>query len=113
MPSFNPPAPWDGSRRLSIQSRDSFEILARARHNLVRPVSLLSDAPRPWCADLIAKGGEWRMSQYRKRRGNDTWHWCSNCTNYPTSDYDSSSTKPTSGELCNECKAKDKGGDCK
>jgi hypothetical protein len=53
------------------------------------------------------------MSQYRKRRGNDTWHWCSNCTNYPSSDYDSSSTKPTSGELCNECKAKDKAGNCK
>jgi hypothetical protein len=52
------------------------------------------------------------MAQYRKRKGNDTWHWCSNCSNYPTSNYDSSNTKPTSGELCNECKAKQNAGTC-
>jgi hypothetical protein len=52
------------------------------------------------------------MAQYRKRRGKDTWHWCSNCTNYPTSDYESSSTKPSSGELCNECQSKQKAGNC-
>jgi hypothetical protein len=52
------------------------------------------------------------MAQYRKRRGKDTWHWCSNCTNYPTSDYDSSPTKPSSGELCNECQSKQKAGNC-
>jgi hypothetical protein len=53
------------------------------------------------------------MAQYRKRRGKDTWHWCSNCSNYPTSDYDTSSTKPTSGEQCNECKSKEQTGNCK
>ena len=52
------------------------------------------------------------MAQYRKRRGKDTWHWCSNCNNYPTSDYDSSSTKPSSGELCNECQSKQEAGHC-
>lgn len=49
---------------------------------------------------------------YRKRDGKDVWHWCSNCTNWPTSDYDEKSTKPSSGELCNQCLAKDKAGDC-
>ncbi len=44
----------------------------------------------------------------------DTWHWCSNCSKYPSgSDVDKSSTKPTSGELCNECKAKQASGNCK
>ena len=50
---------------------------------------------------------------YRKRKGsNDTWHFCTNCSNWPTSNYDESSTKPTTGELCNECKAKEKTGTC-
>lgn len=45
---------------------------------------------------------------YRKRKGSDTWHWHTNCSNWPTSDYTTSTTKPTSGELCNQCKAKDR-----
>lgn len=49
---------------------------------------------------------------YRKKRGGDTWHWCRNCSNWPTSDYDEQHTKPTTGELCNECKAKDSAGTC-
>ena len=50
--------------------------------------------------------------EYRKKKDSDTWHWCTNCSNWPTSDYDSRDTKPTYGELDNECKAKDKAGDC-
>lgn len=53
------------------------------------------------------------MAQYRKRKGNDTWHFCSNCSNYPTSNYESAVSKPASGELCNECKAKKNAGNCK
>ena len=49
---------------------------------------------------------------YRKRKGHDTWHWCRNCSNWPNSDYDQRETKPSSGELCNECQAKDKAGTC-
>lgn len=49
---------------------------------------------------------------YRKRNGKDTWHWCRNCGNWPTSDYVERSDKPTSGELCDECKDKEKNGDC-
>lgn len=52
-------------------------------------------------------------SEYRRRKGNDTWHFCSNCSNWPTSNYDSSKNKPTTGELCNECKAKRNAGNCK
>ena len=52
------------------------------------------------------------METYRKKKGSDTWHWCHNCSNFPKSDYDEQSTKPTSGELCNECKDKEKAGDC-
>jgi len=50
---------------------------------------------------------------YRKKKGKDTWHFCTNCSNWPTSDYDEKTTKPTSGELCNECIAKEKSGTCR
>ena len=46
--------------------------------------------------------------EYRKKKWSDTWHWCKNCSNWPTSDYDVRYTKPTSGELCNQCKSKEK-----
>lgn len=50
---------------------------------------------------------------YRKRKDKDTWHWCSNCNNWPTSNYDEKQSKPTTGELCNECQAKQKAGTCR
>lgn len=53
------------------------------------------------------------MAEYRKKKSSDTWHWCTNCTNWPTSDHETSHTKPSTGELCNECKGKDARGDCK
>lgn len=49
---------------------------------------------------------------YRRRTGNDTWHFCRNCSNWPISGYDSRETKPTTGEFCNECLAKQKAGNC-
>lgn len=53
------------------------------------------------------------MPEYRKRKeGSDAWHWCTNCSNWPTSNYDSSPTKPDDGELDNECRAKEKAGNC-
>lgn len=43
---------------------------------------------------------------YRRKRGHDTWHFWSNCSSWPTSDYDSKTDKPTIGEICNECQSK-------
>jgi len=51
-------------------------------------------------------------STYRRRRGHDTWHFCSNCSNWPTSDYDTHPGKPSDGELCNECKSKKANDNC-
>ena len=53
------------------------------------------------------------MAQYRKLKESDTWHFCSNCSNYPKRGYTTSSGKPTSGELCNQCQAKQSKNDCK
>lgn len=51
--------------------------------------------------------------KYRRRKGSDTWHWCRNCSNWPTSHYDERSTKPTTGELDNECRAKEQASNCR
>jgi len=51
---------------------------------------------------------------YRKRKGHDTWHWCKNCSTWPIDDYEEqvSSSKPVTGELCNECHGKQRAGNC-
>ncbi len=51
---------------------------------------------------------------YRKElKNSDTWHFCSNCRNWPTSDYVGKTVKPTYGKLCNECQTKKRDNDCK
>jgi hypothetical protein len=52
------------------------------------------------------------QSIYRKHKGSDTWHFCSNCSNWPTSSYDTHPGKPASGELCNECLGKQRNNNC-
>lgn len=53
------------------------------------------------------------MPTYKKRKDSDTWHWCTNCSNYPRgTDVDTRDRKPSSGELCNQCLSKDERGDC-
>ena len=50
---------------------------------------------------------------YRRRHGPyDTWHFCTNCTNWPTSTYEMVTTTPTTGEFCNQCLDKEKNGNC-
>jgi hypothetical protein len=53
--------------------------------------------------------------EYRKRKGHDAWHWCTDCTQWPTSDYDTwcGEGRPSTGELDNQCLAKEKEGKCK
>ena len=50
---------------------------------------------------------------YRKHKNSDTWHFCTNCSEWPVVNYDShTGTKPTYGELCNQCLGKERAGDC-
>lgn len=57
------------------------------------------------------------MPTYRKKKGKDAWHWCRNCENDPKTDYDEKKLygkeRPSTGELCNQCGAKEKRNDCK
>lgn len=50
---------------------------------------------------------------YRRRKDSDTWHFCRNCTNWPTSNYEETYTKPSTGELCNQCLDKERNGTCR
>jgi len=58
------------------------------------------------------------MTEYRRRKGSDTWHWCTNCSHWPKDgeDYDtycgSTSDRPSPGELDNECLSKERDNDC-
>ena len=53
-------------------------------------------------------------SFFRRRRDSDTWHFCTNCTNWPPtwSDHVDKYDKPTTGEFCDQCRAKRKEGNC-
>jgi GT2 family glycosyltransferase len=45
------------------------------------------------------------IARYRRTRGNESWHFCQNCSEAPTSDYEDASRLPTGGAECDECKA--------
>ena len=46
------------------------------------------------------------VAEYRRRNDSGTWHWYRNCSNWPTGlDIEIKYRKPTSGELCNECRS--------
>lgn len=75
--------------------RQAFLEAHQIRHNPIHSMSPASEAERS-----LAVAG------YRKRRGHNTWHSCSNCSTWPTSDYELRSVMPRNGELCNECESK-------
>ncbi len=58
---------------------------------------------------------EFVMPEYRRKKGSDVWHWCRNCGNWPTSDYESIKTSefPADGKLDDECRVKELVGNCR
>lgn len=52
------------------------------------------------------------MDEYRRRYGSDVWHWKKKCSNYPTENFvdwfGEEGDRPSSGELCDECQAKER-----
>jgi len=53
------------------------------------------------------------MTKYVRAKGTNVWHWCTNCSNYPDEENIEGVqyTRP-SYDLCNQCKAKEKAGNC-
>ncbi|MFT5820559.1 MAG: hypothetical protein ACI8ZM_001802 [Crocinitomix sp.] len=46
--------------------------------------------------------------EYRKRKGSDTWHWSTDCPNWPVINYDCKLSKQTQGQHCEKCKLTEK-----
>jgi hypothetical protein len=53
------------------------------------------------------------MATYVQGYGSDNWHWCTNCTQYPKSIAKSTQSRPSGGDLCNQCKSKEREGTCR
>ncbi len=71
------------------------------------PLPLLRIAPSG-----VPLSKEARMPEYRRAQGSDVWHWCTNCSQWPESDYDARFTEPMAGELDSECREKEQERDC-
>jgi hypothetical protein len=41
--------------------------------------------------------------EYRKTKTGDTWHLCSDCSQWPMDDYVSTENAPDNSTICNEC----------
>ena len=50
-------------------------------------------------------------AEYRMKSSGDTWHFCVNCSQWPTEAYVSAKEFPDNGQVCNECIVKDQQGD--
>ncbi|QCQ23317.1 hypothetical protein [Desulfoglaeba alkanexedens] len=54
------------------------------------------------------------MAVYRRKEDSNVWHWCTNCSQYPSgSNIITRHTQPEYGERCRECQMKEQSGDCK
>jgi hypothetical protein len=51
-------------------------------------------------------------SEYRQRDDGGVWHHCTNCSDWPDSDFSRQSSEPSSGDLCEECQSKEDNDNC-
>jgi hypothetical protein len=51
------------------------------------------------------------MAVYFRAQDSDTWHWCTNCSHYPTHIAGRRDTRPD-WDLCEQCKDKERNGTC-
>ena len=58
------------------------------------------------------------MTEYRRLKGRNIWHWCKNCHHFPGRFFDFkyieyTKTSPTTGKLCKKCEEKEKRNNCR
>ena len=51
-------------------------------------------------------------AEYRKKLISETWHFCSNCSHWPTEGFISCEELPRREMICNECVVKNQHGEC-
>ena len=53
------------------------------------------------------------MAKYRRKKGkDDKWHWCENCSRWPTANYEEITTFNIPTNLDWECRQKENAGEC-
>ncbi len=57
-------------------------------------------------AGLLRPIEEERRIVYRRAHSQDTWHFVTNCSTWPSEHYDEATQRPRSGTICAECLAK-------
>ena len=91
--------------------------IERRRQEADELVKKVSDTPlrQKLLASKEARGkSQSAPVTFRRSKGHDTWHWCRNCSTWPTSGYEEKrGPKRPRGELCNECSAKQMAGSCR
>lgn len=96
-------------------SADSGQIILQGTaefiHKPFTPEVLLSTVQRLLRPKLFF--GNDILALYRKAKGSDTWHFCSNCAGWPTSDYEEDINIASPGATCNECEVKGHQGNCR
>jgi hypothetical protein len=53
-----------------------------------------------------------RITGYRKNLSGATWHFCANCSQWPTDDFVSTNVLPGGHPICNECIVRNQSGEC-
>ena len=49
---------------------------------------------------------------FRRRKRQDIWHFCRNCSHWPATDFDEREVHPETGQFCPQCRAKRAAGEC-
>ncbi len=49
---------------------------------------------------------------YRRKEEGDKWHWCENCQNWPTENFEEQYNRPDNGQLCQKCTENSNKGTC-
>jgi hypothetical protein len=103
----------------SPEQRTNFEIMPMGIHwpdldedlGIVGMLEGRRAVPKLRGRDVPGRESGTLATEYRRRPGGETWHWCRNCSTDPKSDYNTRKTRPR-GNLCNECHAKELAGNC-
>ncbi len=51
--------------------------------------------------------------EYRKEHGSNTWHFCQDCSEWPTTSYNSRAGEPANAKLCDQCRSLNVSGSCR
>jgi hypothetical protein len=80
---------------------------------LLKRAKLFYPAAVPYIEQAL-KSVQSSPAGYRRDPASQTWHFCSNCSQWPTgSDYVFSADLPGDYAICNECIVKNQTGECK